>query len=213
MEAVDERIKALEATARKYYKDDGSNQWPHIQRVKEQAEMLAAYRGTPLTLPEVAAIYFHDIGKEEAGMLDHGEWAARIAEPLLKKQLTPTHLKIALEAIKSHNLDQPSPTPEADLLRSADADRPNLAWFARKSYNKMRARGYTHQEAIDNVVRVARKHVATAGQLKHRPKLYTEAFKDQIKIAEQQADKLKASQVQKLIDDYNKTHPEESVYT
>lgn len=213
MEPVAEEVTKLEQLARKYYKPDGQNQWPHIQRVKRQAELLAKFRKKPLTTEELAAIYFHDIGKAEAGNMDHGEWAASITKPLLRDYLTPEQIDTVITAIKAHNLDKPSPSPEAELLRAADANIPNIAWFLRKSYYKMRGKGLTHTEALENAKRMAKKHVVTAAQLKHRPKLYEQAFATDIKLAEQQADKLNLNTVEKLIKEYDATHPEESRYT
>lgn len=214
MDQVDTSIKSLEELAKQYYKKDGQNQWPHIQRVKQQAERLAKWRNKPLTKEELAAVYFHDIGKAEAGNMDHGEWAATIAKPLLTDYLTPDQIETVITAIKAHNYDKPSPTPEADLLRSADANRPDLAWFLRKSYNKMKTQGMSHKEALDNAMRMAKKHVVTAAQLKNRPELYLKAFAKDIQKAEQAADKLSTrAEVARLIDLYNKKHPTESIYT
>lgn len=212
MEQVDQKVK-LEQLARTYYKDDGPNQWPHILRVKKQAELLAKFRKKPLTTEELAAIYFHDIGKAEAGVQDHGMWAAHIAQPLLRDLLTPEQIDKVITAIRAHNFDKPSPTPEADLLRSADANTPNLAWFLRKSYYKMREKGLSHQQALVNAKNVAKKHLMTTAQLKYRPKLYEKAFAEDIKKAEQQADQLQLEDVDMLIKTYDRQHPDESHYT
>lgn len=213
MDKVDSINTKLEQIARKYYQEDGSNQWPHIMRVKAQAEQLAAFRKKPLTTEELAAIYFHDIGKAEAGSQDHGEWAAQITKPLVKDYLTPEQIERVITAIKAHNYDKPSPSPEADLLRAADANKPDVAWFLRKSYYKMRAKGYGHKEALKNAKEGAKKHIMTAAQLKYRPKLYTEAFKHEIDAAEKQADKLSTvQQVDNLIKQYEADHPGESRY-
>lgn len=215
METVDKLLNTkLEQIARKYYQDDGANQWPHIQRVKAQAEKLAKFRKKALTTEELAAIYFHDIGKAEAGAMDHGEWAAQITRPLIQDYLTPEQIERVITAIKAHNYDKPSPTPEADLLRAADANIPNIAWFLRKSYYKMRAKGYGHKEALKNAKEGAKKHIVTAAQLKYRPTLYTQAFKKDIEEAEKFADNLTSlKQVDQLIKDYNTANPNESLYT
>lgn len=211
MEQVD-KVKALEQLAKQYYQEDGQNQWPHIQRVKKQAERLAKFRKKPLTPEELAAIYFHDIGKAEAGNMDHGAWAAQITKPLLKDYLTPEQIDRVITTIKAHNIDKPSPTPEAELLRSADANIPNIAWFLRKSYYKMRAKGYSHQDALKNAKEGAKKHIMTAAQLKYRPKLYEQAFAKDIKHAETVADTLELADVDRMIKEYDATHPTESKY-
>jgi HD superfamily phosphodiesterase len=213
MEQVDQQVKSLEQLAKQYYKEDGPNQWPHIQRVKKQAERLAKFRKKPLTTEELAAIYFHDIGKAESGGMDHGAWAAQIAKPLLKDYLTAEQIDKVIVAIKSHNLDKPSPSPEAELLRAADANTPNIAWFLRKSYYKMREKGFTHKEALENAKNGVKKRIVIAANLKYRPRLYEQAFATDIQEVEQQADKLQVQDVDKLIKEYNKTHPDESRYT
>ena len=212
MEPVVDSLKDLENTAKLYYEKDGPNQWPHIQRVKQQAEKLAKFRGKPLDLADLAAVYFHDIGKNEAGRQDHGEYAAMIAGPLLKPKLTKDQWKIAIEAIRTHNTDAPSVNPTAELLRSADANVPDIAWFLRKSYNKMKAQGMSNKDALANALRIAKKHVGTASPLKHRPKLYEKAFASEIKQSDDMADRLTLNLADKLIQKYNQEHPEESVY-
>lgn len=212
MEPVVDPLKDLEATAKLYYEKDGPNQWPHIQRVKQQAEKLAKFRGKPLDLADLAAVYFHDIGKREAGLQDHGEYAAQIAGPLLKPKLTKEQWKVAIEAIRTHNTDAPSVNPTAELLRSADANVPDIAWFLRKSYNKMKAQGMSNKDALSNALRIAKKHIGTASQLKHRPKLYEKAFAAEIKQSDAMADRLTLNLANKLIQKYNQEHPEESAY-
>ena len=213
MESVDEKLIPLEQFAKQYYDTDGPNQWPHIQRVKRQAERLAMFRKQGLTKEELAAIYFHDIGKREAGNMDHGEYAAKITRPLLRDYLTPAQIETVITAIKAHNFDKPSPNSTAELLRAADANIPNIAWFLRKSYYKMRDKGYSHEEALRNAKNGAKKHIMTAAQLKYRPKIYEQTFAQDIYNAEKEADNLSLKDVETLIKQYNEAHPTESKYT
>lgn len=203
----------LEILAKKHYQDDGQNQWPHIQRVLQQAEAIAAYKNKPLRDVDLASVYFHDIDKKNAGNVDHGVHAATIAGKLLRKHMSKRKLGIITNAIAAHNIDKPSKSYTADLLRSADANKPDLGWFLRKSYNKMTKKGLTHEEAIDNALRIAKKGAPVADQLKNRPVLYQEAFNTDIQRTRRLIKALKREQVWNYIQEYEKKHPEESKYT
>ena len=202
----------LHNEAIKRYEEDGSNQWPHIQRVLQQAQAIADYRQRRLSNAELAAVYFHDIDKKNAGNIDHGVYASRLAKKILKKHLSERDLNTAVNAIYWHNMDLPSKTKTADLLRSADANKPDLGWFLRKSYNKMTSKGLTHEEAIDNALRMAKKGVPVADQLKNRPILYQEAFSSDIERTRKAIKALKREQVWNYIQKYEKDHPNESKY-
>ena len=210
---MDERLKQLEAIARRYYKKDGQNQWPHIQRVVQQAELLAKYRGKALDETELAALYFHDVDKNKSGEMDHGAYAALRMKEILKGKIAERRLQIAANAVADHNLDKPSRSAVGDLLRSADANKPDLDWFLRKSYNKMTGKGLTHDQALANALDKAQEHVHTAGHLNNPPKMYTELFAKEIAKANREADRLKLEEVWGRIQRYNEQHPDESVYT
>ena len=203
----------IESIAKQYYKEDGQNQWPHIQRVVAQAKKLAEYRNKPLSETELTALYFHDVDKSKAGDMDHGHHAANRVRQILKDKISERRLQIAANAIYSHNEDKPSPTKVADLLRSADANKPDLNWFLRKSYNKMTGKGLTHEQALENALNKAKDHVHTAGHLKHPPKMYNELFAKEIAKANKEADNLKLEDVYNRILQYNAEHPYESLHT
>lgn len=203
----------IEAIARRYYQADGQNQWPHIQRVVSQATQLAKYRGRPLTETELVALYFHDVDKAKAGDMDHGQYATQRVKQILKNKISERRLQRAANAIAVHNEDKPSPTQLADLLRSADANKPDLNWFLRKSYNKMTKKGLTHEQALQNALNKAKEHVHTAGHLNNPPKLYNELFAKEIAKANREADRLKLEEVWGRIQQYNAEHPDESFHT
>lgn len=59
----------IEDIARPYYGTEGGNSWQHIQQVLGEAEkMLQKLKKRELTLPERAAILFHD-----SAVLKHGK--------------------------------------------------------------------------------------------------------------------------------------------
>lgn len=202
----------LALLARKHYKDDGSNQWPHIQRVLQQAETIAAYKNKPLRDVDLASVYFHDIDKKNAGTIDHGVYASDITKKLLQNHMSKRKIGIIANAIAAHNIDKPSKSYTADLLRSADANKPDLGWYLRKSYNKMTKQGLTHEEAIDNALRMAKKGCPVADQLKNKPILYQEVFNNDIQRTRRLIKALKRDQVWDYIQKYEKDHPNESKY-
>lgn len=202
----------IKAIARKYYQADGQNQWPHIQRVVAQGRQLAKYRGRPLTETELAALYFHDVDKAKSGDVDHGVYAAERMKQILKNKISERRLQRAANAIADHNFDRPARSAVGDLLRSADANKPDLDWFLRKSYNKMTGKGLTHEQALVNALNKAKEHVHTAGHLESPPKLYNELFAKEIAKANREADRLKLEEVWGRIQRYNEQHPNESLY-
>lgn len=207
-----EQMTNIEAIAKKYYKEDGQNQWPHIQRVLEQANKLAAYRGRPLNETELAALYFHDVNKADSGDVDHGVYAAERTKQILKNKISERRLQRAANAIAEHNLDTPASTQLADLVRSADANKPDLDWYLRKSYSKMTKKGWSHERAIQNAYDRVKQHMHTLSNMENPPKLYTELFAKEIEQANKEADKLKFEDVYKRIQQYTEKHPEESLY-
>jgi HD superfamily phosphohydrolase YqeK len=204
----------LYTLARAKYGDEGYNQWPHIQRVVAQGQELADFRGKPLSRPELAALLLHDVAKHDKKYknMDHGVASAIVARELLKKRLKERQIASVANAIAAHNLGKDPKTKIGELLMASDANRPDLAWYLRKSYNKMRLSGYTEQQALDNAYNRAKQGYATFKGADYVPKLYSDAYKDQIEQTELAATKLKRAQVRKLIDKYTKEHPNESIF-
>lgn len=205
--------------AYKYYEPEGYNQLPHIKRVLSQAEKLAALRGKPLSRSELLAITLHDIGKTRKIKLkgkDHGETGAKAALDILRKRRESADvIKSVISTIADHTKDKTPPvSEESDLLRSADANKPDLAWYLRKSYNKMRSLGYTHNAAVKNAYdRVKAGYATFDAPGMYMPPLYNKLFRDDIKKEREAAAKLKEADVMKLIRKYDKAHPGESIYS
>jgi hypothetical protein len=204
----------LYTLARAKYGDEGYNQWPHIQRVVAQGRELADFRGKPLSRPELAALLLHDVAKHDKKYknMDHGEASAVVARKLLKNKLNERQIASVAKAIALHNIDKDPKTRMGELLKASDANRPDLAWYLRKSYNKMRLSGYTEQQALDNAYNRAKQGYATFKGAEYVPQLYLDAYKDQIAQTDIAATKLKRAQVRKLIDKYTKEHPNESIF-
>lgn len=205
----------LIALSKPYYKEDGPNQWPHIMRVLSQADKIAEIRGKKLTNAELATILLHDSAKfsPEYQNMDHGVASGLLAREILKNKLNKRTISAISNAISQHNYDKQPKTQLADLLMSSDANIPDLSWFLRKSYNKVRTQyGYSEDEALKNAYEYAKRGTPTLRTKKYRPKHWLELFSDDIEATEREIARLKLKDVKKLIEKYEKEHPNESNY-
>lgn len=182
----------LEALARPYYKAKGSNQWPHILRVVAHAEDISSRAGATLTAVEYAALYFHDAAKgKEAlyGCEDHGEASAALAREALRGTFASADLDVICRAIARHN-NAKNEDPQSfteDALRSADANRVELGWVMRKSFNKMKGKMRGIQ-LLENVLQIAKtRTVASGGRV---PPLLAKAYASEIQLIRERADEL-----------------------
>jgi HD superfamily phosphohydrolase YqeK len=202
--------------AKPLYKDDGPNQWPHIMRVLAQADKIAENRGRKLDNREVAAVLLHDSAKyrPEYQNMDHGEASAEFSRKILQNKLNKRTIQAISNAIAQHNYDKQPNSQLAELLMASDANIPDLGWFLRKSYNKVRtAYGYSEEDAVKNAYEYAKRGTPLLKNKKYRPKPWLELFGDDLQATERKINDLKLSQVKKLIEKYEKEHPGESNYT
>lgn len=201
--------------AKKQYKPDGPNQWTHIMRVLNRANAIAKWRKKPLSEEEQLAVLFHDSAKwlpKYKGQ-DHGEASAKHTYSILKDRICKRVLDRAVKAIAAHNYDRDPGDSVAELLMASDANIPNIGWYLRKSYNHAKHQnGADHESAIDNAYEWAKKGTATLKTKKYVPKIYREAFSDDIRKTEEAVAKLKRSDVWPLIQEYQKKHPDSSIF-
>lgn len=201
--------------AKPLYKEDGPNQWPHIMRVLAQADKIAENRGKKLNNQEIAAVLFHDAAKHlpEYKNMDHGEASADLSRKILKDKMNKRTISAISNAIAQHNYDKQPNSQLAELLMASDANIPDLGWFLRKSYNKVRtAYGFSDEDALKNAYKYAKRGTPLLKTKSYRPKLWLELFRDDIDRTDRQIKALKLSQVRKLIENYENEHPGESNY-
>lgn len=201
----------LIALAKRYYKPDGPNQWPHIQRTIASGDKMADFRGKKLSKPELAAILFHDVAKYDKKYqnLDHGVASSIKAQEILKNDLSKRQIAQMAKAIAAHNLGVAPGSATGELLMAADANKPDMAWYLRKSYNNRLAHGYTDEEALENAYLRVKKGYTIP---KYVPDIYRQAYSKEIEQLAQQAKALRRDQVKNIIDQYTKDHPESSIY-
>ena len=82
-----------------------------------------------------AAILFHDCAKGDSKK-DHGKESSKKAKPLLEPFFTKQELSEILIAIAEHNNNKPGTSQTSELLKAADANILDIAWFLSKLYWK-----------------------------------------------------------------------------
>ena len=201
--------------ARSLYKDDGPNQWPHIQRVLNRAKEIASSRGKPLSDVERASIYLHDAAKANKTdtELRHGLAAAPYVDRVYGSILTPEQIQSIKDAIAAHDLKKKPPTPEGRLLKAADSNPPDLGWFLRKVYAKRINKGMTPEQAYQDILD-SKKYLlgsikynakgAKWGGAKEDPKRYRENLK--------QFKRFDIDQIRSTVEQYLKEHPDSSQF-
>ena len=75
-----------------------------------------------------AAILFHDCAKGDSKK-DHGKESSKKAKPLLEPFFTKQELSEILIAIAEHNNNKPGTSQTSELLKAADANILDIAWF------------------------------------------------------------------------------------
>lgn len=203
----------LEQLAEKYYKKDGWNQMPHIRRVVSQAEDISKRMNRNITIPGYAALYLHDVGRnypEYKGM-NHGQAGALVVRKLLSGKLSPRAIAIVANAIAEHDYNVTPRSNVSNLLMSADANKPDLAWIARKLY--LRTKDMKQYKDLSE----SDLHMQTAKYLNSHPDdvlstapYYSEAFKGDIIGLRDKLIGLRPAQVGALIADADKRYGEDS---
>lgn len=203
----------LSKLARPFYKDDGPNQWPHIQRVLRRAQEIAVQRGYPLNQIEEGSIYIHDTAKANKVGEPHGALAAPFVDKAYGKALSPDVIEKIKQVVAEHDLDKSGTTPESRLLRAADANPPDLSWFLRKVYAKRLAKGMTPEQAYQDIYN-SRTALADAFRYNGRnvkdvlgskgEKHYKQIKKDLLNI--------NPTDIRTKVEQYIQQHPDSSIY-
>lgn len=126
--APDGLVRRIEPVARSYFGGDASpaHDWSHVERVRTNAETLAAASpAADRTVVRLAAL-LHDIGrgKERAGEIDdHAEWGAEESETrLIEHGASVETAEAVAHCVRTHRYSTgPDPrTIEAELVSDAD---------------------------------------------------------------------------------------------
>ena len=202
----------LEDIAKPYYAAEGGNSWQHIQQVLGTAErMLQKLKKRELTLPERAAILFHDSAVLKNGKKNHGILSAEIA----RAALTPTKLFDAdtlntiVTAIQEHddeaNTAGTRSSELSDLLASADFNPPDVPWMLNKSYVWGIRHGLNERERLRNTLFTMRQKYGSSGYV-HYPAMYSEFYKKEIPKMQKAMDSLSIDVARRLIKNYRAEH-------
>lgn len=202
----------IEDIARPYYGTEGGNSWQHIQQVLGEAEkMLQKLKKRELTLPERAAILFHDSAVLKHGKNQHGKLGAKIAFKELGKtgMFSAKELSDIVTAIKEHddeaNTDGTHSSELSDLLASADFNPPNVPWMLNKSYVWGIRHGLNERERLRNTLFTMRQMYGSSGYV-HYPAMYSEFYKKEIPKMQKAMDSLSIDVARQLIKNYRAEH-------
>lgn len=202
----------IEDIAKKYYTAEGVNSWRHIQQVLGAAgRMLQKLKKRELTLPERAAILFHDSAVLKHGKKQHGELGAKIALKELGKtgMFSAEELSDIVTAIKEHddgaNTVGIHSSELSDLLASADFNPPNVPWMLNKSYVWGIRHGLNERERLRNTLFTMRQKYGSSGYV-HYPALYSEFYKKEIPKMQKTMDALSIDSARRIIGKYRAEH-------
>lgn len=202
----------IEEIARPYYAAEGGNSWQHIQQVlREAGRMLQRLKKREMTLPERAAILFHDSAVLKSGKKDHGMLSAEIA----RKALAPTKLfdentlNNIVTAIQEHD-DEANPAGThsselSDLLASADFDTPDVPWLLNKSYVWGIRHGLNERARLMNTLLTMRQMYGSSGYM-HYPAMYAEFYKKEIPKMQKTMDSLSIDSIRRVVQKYRSEH-------
>ena len=202
----------IEDIAKKYYTAEGVNSWRHIRQVLGEAEkMLHKLKKRELTLPERAAILFHDSAVMKSGKKQHGELGAKIALKELGKtgMFSDKELDSIATAIREHDDDANTAGTHSselsDLLASADFNPPNIPWMLNKSYVWGIRHGLNERARLMNTYLTMRQMYGSSGYV-HYPAMYSEFYKKEIPKMQKTMDSLSIDSIRRIVQKYRAEH-------
>jgi hypothetical protein len=202
------RQNSIMRTARPLYKDDGSNQWPHISRVLTEGYKYCDMLKMEMSDTLYAAILFHDCAKGECkSKKDHGVESARKAKPLIKQFFDSKDLDIVLTAISEHNIPKPASSKIGELLKAADAPILDIPWFLNRVYWKRKEKGMSDEEAFSECLEVIQKGDLTYDRPNmYQPKYWTMRYGKDIPRVRKEIEELTVDKVKRIVKDYIKKY-------
>ena len=208
------RQNSILRTAIPLYKDDGSNQWPHISRVLTEGYKYCDMLKMEISDTLYAAILFHDCAKGEGkSKKDHGVESARKAKPLIKQFFDSKDLDIVLTAISEHNIPKPASSKIGELLKAADANILDIPWFLNKLYWKRKEKGMSDEEAFSECLEVIQKGYLTYDRPNmYQPKYWTMRYGKDIPRVRKEIEELTVDKVKRIVKDYIKKYGTRSAF-
>ena len=208
------RQNSILRTAIPLYKDDGSNQWPHISRVLTEGYKYCDMLKMEMSDTLYAAILFHDCAKGEGkSKKDHGVESARKAKPLIKQFFDSKDLDIVLTAISEHNIPKPASSKIGELLKAADANILDIPWFLNKLYWKRKEKGMSDEEAFSECLEVIQKGYLTYDRPNmYQPKYWTMRYGKDIPRVRKEIEELTVDKVKRIVKDYIKKYGTRSAF-
>ena len=202
----------LEEIAKPYYAAEGGNSWQHIQTVLGEAgRILQKLKKRELTLPERAAILFHDSAVMKNGKKRHGVLGALIALKELRGtgMFSEKELDSIATAIREHD-DEANPAGAhsselSDLLASADFNPPDVPWILNKSYVWGIRHGLNERARLMNTLLTMRQKYGSSGYM-HYPAMYSEFYKKEIPKMQKAMDSLSIDSIRRIVQKYRAEH-------
>jgi hypothetical protein len=207
-------IKLLRRKAKPLYVPTGANSWEHVnQDLYHGKLMLNKVYNRDYTLPEYAAILFHDssVKAENGNKDDHALHSAQLSRPLLKATglFSDKDLDEIFTAIAEHD-DYVNPGGSrtgkfSDLLASADAVPLDFPWILNKGYLWGMRHGYDDEKNMPRTANALREYYGT-DTARQYPKLYSKYYGKRIKDMHEYFDKLTGDDVREIVTRYRKRH-------
>lgn len=196
----------METLARKYYPQEGSHGWNHIEDVRNRAKAMVSNAGEKWTPEMEAAVLFHDSGLYPNGINApevrdlHESRGAAVARKVLKDRFSPKALNNIANAINEHRASYKGEftSPISDLVSSADRTAPDIKKLINRSYAYGKEHGFSEARAYRNILECLKEKYGTGGYARY-PKHYTEYYGDAIKDVRDSVDKLSISTIKKVL--------------
>ena len=195
----DSRINKITKIARAQYDADGPNQWPHISRVLREGYIYCKLLKIEMSDTIYAAILFHDCAKGDSKK-DHGKESSKKAKSLLEPFFTKQELSEILVAIAEHNNNKPGTSQTSELLKAADANILDIAWFLSKLYWKRKNKGMSEGVIYKDCLETIQKGYLTFDhEGAYRPKYWAMRYEKELPKVQQTISVLTEDTVKKMI--------------
>lgn len=207
-------LRLLRRKAKPLYIPVGQNSWQHVnQDLDNGQKMLRKVYNRDLTLPEYAAILFHDssVKAENGSKQDHALHSAELSMPLLRATglFTDDELQQIYTAIAEHD-DYVNPGasrsgPISDLLASADAVPIDYPWILNKGYIWGLKHGYDDESNMPRTRDALREYYGSNTKRQY-PELYKRYYGLRIQQMHDFFDNLTPDDVRAIVSAYRKRH-------
>lgn len=207
-------LRMLRRKAKPMYVPTGQNSWQHVnQDLAHGRAMLNKVYGRDYTLPEYAAILFHDssVKAENGSKTDHALHSAQLSRPILKGMglFSDQELDDIYTAIAEHDTyvdpDGPRTGRLSDLLASADAVPLDYPWILNKGYIWGMKHGYDDDTNMPRTANALREYYGSNTERQY-PQLYSKYYGRRIQDMHEYFDKLTGEDVREIVTRYRKKH-------